>query len=96
MTVLKICVRRHLQPFHQGRPRSRTFEDGAFHFSRVRNETLPSVDLGYAPFTGTTPLFFFFFFFFFFKIRALRAHLLRGARTQPAGYTTGYKRAALD
>ncbi len=37
-----------------------------------------------------------FFFFFFFKIRALRAHLLRGARTQPAGYTTGYKRAALD
>ncbi len=27
-----------------------------FHFSRARNETLPSVDLGYAPFTGTTPL----------------------------------------
>ncbi len=25
-----------------------------------------------------------------------RARLLRGARTQPAGYTTGYKRAALD
>ncbi len=29
------------------------------------------------------------------KIRALRAHLLRGARTQPAGYTTGYNRVAL-
>ena len=30
------------------------------------------------------------FFFVFFKIGALRAHLLRGARTQPAGYTTVY------
>ncbi len=28
----QICVRRHLRPLHQGRPRSRTFENGAFSF----------------------------------------------------------------
>ncbi len=32
---------------------------------------------------------------FFLKIQALRAHLLCGARTQPAGYTTVYNCAAL-
>ena len=44
------------------------------------------------PIAVGAPAFVFLFLFLFFKIGALRAHLLRGARTQPAGYTTRYNR----
>ncbi len=56
MTVLKSAYGVIFDLFTQGRPRSRTIRRQSFFiFSRARNKTLPSVDLGYAPFTGTTP-----------------------------------------
>ncbi len=49
MTVLKSAYGVIFDLFTRGRPRSRTFKDGAFSFlAPPRNETLPSVDLGYA------------------------------------------------